>query len=231
MKKLITMLCAACSLMLVSVGTAQSDSSNFAGPYVGFQALGVGAEFKGQSNSSAGTSGAVEDQVPVGATVGTFGIEAGYVLPLGSTFALDVGGEYTHGETKIDHQTSGEDSNAGNVSMTVDKFYSWYVAPTIALSDTSSLYLKAGVSHADVGITGDVRHPGDLSGESWSIGTRTVLPSGIFIRTEAGYTEYNGISTHGAGGLTVGSDLIDSNTSFSAEPSVVRGTVSLGFRF
>ena len=150
--------------------------------------------------------------MPVGATVGTFGIEAGYVLPLGSTFALDVGGEYTHGETKIDHQTSGEDSNAGNVSMTVDKFYSWYVAPTIALSDTSSLYLKAGVSHADVGITGDVRHPGDLSGESWSIGTRTVLPSGIFIRTEAGYTEYNGISTHGAGGLTVGSDLIDSNT-------------------
>jgi len=217
--------------MLVSVGTAQSDSSNFAGPYVGFQALGVGAEFKGQSNSSAGTSGAVEDQVPVGATVGTFGIEAGYVLPLGSTFALDVGGEYTHGETKIDHQTSGEDSNAGNVSMTVDKFYSWYVAPTIALSDTSSLYLKAGVSHADVGITGDVRHPGDLSGESWSIGTRTVLPSGIFIRTEAGYTEYNGISAHGLGEGTQGTTRINSNTSFSAEPTMVHGTVSLGFRF
>ena len=225
------MLCAACSLMLVSVGTAQSDSSNFAGPYVGFQALGVGAEFKGQSNSSAGTSGAVEDQVPVGATVGTFGIEAGYVLPLGSTFALDVGGEYTHGETKIDHQTSGEDSNAGNVSMTVDKFYSWYVAPTIALSDTSSLYLKAGVSHADVGITGDVRHPGDLSGESWSIGTRTVLPSGIFIRTEAGVTEYNGISAHGKGAGVSGQDLIDSTTSYAAEPTIIQGTVSIGLRF
>ena len=43
--------------MLVNVSTAYSDSSNFAGPYVGFQLLGLGAEFDGQSNSAAGTSG------------------------------------------------------------------------------------------------------------------------------------------------------------------------------
>ena len=65
----------------------------------------------------------------------------------------------------------------------------------------------------------------------WAIGTRTVLPSGIFIRTEAGYTEYNEISSRGAGGLTQGADLIDTKTTFLADPTIVHGNVSIGFRF
>ena len=109
MNKLKTMLCAVFTLMLVNITTAQSDSSNFAGPYIGIQALGLGAEFKGQSNSAAGTSGAEEDQLPVGATVGTVGIELGYVIPIGSMFALDFGGQMLEGEAKIDHQNSTND--------------------------------------------------------------------------------------------------------------------------
>ena len=58
MNKLKTMLCAIFTLMLVNISTAYSDSGNFAGPYVGFQLLGLGAEFDGTSRSSAGTSGA-----------------------------------------------------------------------------------------------------------------------------------------------------------------------------
>ena len=33
------------------------------------------------------------------------------------------------------------------------------------------------------------------------------------------------------GGLTAGKDLIDTNTTFSADPTIVHGNVSLGFRF
>ena len=231
MNKLKAMLCAVFTLMLVNITTAQSDSSNFAGPYVGIQALGLGAEFKGQSNSAAGTSGAEEDQLPVGATVGTVGIELGYVIPIGSMFALDFGGQMLEGEAKIDHQNSTNDAAAGNVAITLDEHYTYYIAPTIVLSDTSSIYLKAGVTQASTSTTGDVQPIPNLHGEMWAIGTRTVLSSGIFIRTEAGYTVYNGISTHGKGGGTVGADLIDVNTTFSAEPTVMHGNVSIGFRF
>jgi len=231
MNKLKTMLCAVFTLMLVNITTAQSDSSNFAGPYIGLQALGLGAEFDGQSNSSAGTSAGEEDQLPIGAAVGTVGLELGYVIPLGSMFLVDIGGQMLQGEAKIDHSNSGETNAAGNVSLTMDDHYTYYIAPTIVLSDTSSIYIKAGVSQADVNVTGDVQPVPNLHGQMWAIGTRTVLASGIFIRTEAGYTEYNGISTHGKGGGTAGADIIDVNTSFSAEPTIVHGSISVGFRF
>jgi hypothetical protein len=52
-----------------------------------------------------------------------------------------------------------------------------------------------------------------------------VLESGIFIKTEAGYTDYNGISVHGTG------TSIATANSYSAEPTVAFGTVTLGFRF
>jgi len=229
------MLCAVFTLMLVNVTTAQSDSSNFAGPYIGLQALGLGAEFDGTSNSSAGTSGqgsaGEEDQVPIGAAAGTVGLELGYVIPLGSMFLVDIGGQMLSGEAKIDHTNSGETNSAGNVSITMDDHYTYYIAPTIVLSDTSSIYIKAGVSQADVNTTGDVQPVANLHGQMWAIGTRTVLASGLFIRTEAGYTEYNGISTRGKGGGTVGLDLIDVNTTFAAEPTIVHGSISVGFRF
>jgi len=226
------MLCAVFTLMLVNLSTsALSDSSNFAGPYVGFQLLGLGAEFDGQSNSAAGISTGEEDHVPVGAAVATVGIELGYVIPIGSMFALDIGGQMLSGEAKIDHRNSDTGDSAGNVSLTMDDHYTYYIAPTIALSDTSSLYIKAGVSQADINTSGDVEPVPNLHGQMWAIGTRTVLPSGIFIRTEAGYTEYNSVGTRGAGGRVVGADLIDTKTTFTAEPTVVHGNVSIGFRF
>ena len=225
------MLCAVFTLMLVNITTAQADSSNFAGPYVGLQALGLGASFGGQSNSEAGTSTGEEDVLQIGTAVATVGIELGYVIPLGSMLALDIGGQYLSGEAKIDHKNSTKGSSAGNVSMTMDDHYTYYIAPTIILSDTSSLYIKAGVSQAEVGITGDVTQPANLHGEMWAVGTRTVLPSGIFIRTEAGYTEYNEIGTRGRGSGTQGADLIDTKTTFTADPTVVHGNISIGFRF
>ena len=225
------MLCAVFTLMLVNLSTsALSDSSNFAGPYFGLQLLGLGAEFDGQSNSEAGTSGAEEDFVPVGAAVATVGIEVGYVIPLGDLFALDLGGQMLSGESKIDHRNS-DQTSAGNVAITMDDHYTYYIAPTVALSDTSSLYVKMGVTQADVNTTGDVEPVPNLHGQMWAIGTRTVLPSGIFIRTEAGYTEYNSIGTRGKGTGAQGADRIDTKTTFTAEPTVVHGNVSIGFRF
>ena len=57
---------AVCALMLASIGAAQADSSNFAGPYVGITGSGYGVQAEGTSNSSAvagGTSGSTDRQI------------------------------------------------------------------------------------------------------------------------------------------------------------------------
>jgi len=207
MNKLKTMLCAVFTLLLVNT-TAQADSSNFAGPYVGLTASGYGIQMDGSSRSQSGAGDSVagdivQDDVSLGQVAPVTGIELGYALPLGSAFLIDIGAAYYSGEAKLDHIS---DDGTGTVpvstttsrdaSFTMDDLVSYYIAPTLVLSDTSSLYLKIGLTEADIGVTGDITTPANLSGKTWAMGTRTVLESGIFIRTEAGYTDYNGISAH-----------------------------------
>jgi len=222
MNKLKTMLCAACTLVLASTGTTLADSSNFAGPYIGISGLAAGVAVDGKARSV--TDADSTDTLNAGKATFAAGVEAGYALPLGDMFLIDVGASYLSGEAKIAHE--GEDPpGRGNASFKADDFVTFYIAPTVSLSDTSSLYVKMGLSEADVGVTGDITTPGDLRGETWAVGTRTVLDSGVFIRTEAGYTEYNGISAHGRG------NTIQAGTSYGAEPVIAYGKVSLGFRF
>ena len=224
MNKLKTMLCAVFTLMLVNTTTAQSDSSNFAGPYVGISASGYGLQMDGSSSTSP-TAGVLEvDEVSVGQVAPVTGLEVGYAIPLGGLMLIDVNGTYFQGSAKMEFHN--DDVGSGqNVTFTVDDLTTLSIAPTLVLSDTASVYFKVGITEADIGVTGDITTPGDLSGTTWAIGQRSVLDSGIFVRTEAGYTDYNGISAHGKG------SNIDADNSYSAEPSVAYGSVSLGFRF
>jgi len=227
MNKLKTMFCAVFTLLLVNT-TAQADSSNFAGPYVGLSASGYGIQLDGTGNSASG--GVTEtDNISVGQVAPVTGVEVGYAIPIGSLMLVDFGASYYSGAAKIDHLSddppiTDADGNE-DVSFTIDNLVNYYIAPSLALSDTSSLYLKVGLTEADVTVSGDITSPGNLSGTTWAMGTRTVLESGIFIRTEAGYTDYNGISAHGKG------NSVANTSTYSAEPSIAFGAVSLGFRF
>jgi len=237
MNNLKTMFSAACMLILVNVSTASADSSNFAGPYVGISAMALGAEVAGEAVTGGSVkNSAITDSetnsVTAGKVAAISGIEIGYAIPVGGSFLLDIGGIYQSGAAEI--RTQGEapgDAGAkGNVKFKVDDFITGYIAPTLVLSETSSLYVKVGLTQAQTGTDGDVTQPGNLSGTTWGIGTRTVLESGIFIRTEAGYTEFNEISAHGCNGCGNGK-VIPTTNRYSAEPTTVHGSISLGFRF
>jgi len=225
MNKLKTMLCAVLTLMLVNANTtARADSSNFAGPYVGVSVSGYGMQLAGNASTSP-TGGTFEStDVSIGKVAPVQGIELGYAIPLGSGFLVDIGGSYFSGEAKLEFH-SDDKLTPKDISFKIDDLVNAYIAPTLVLSDTSSLYVKVGLTEADVTISGDITTPGNLSGTTWALGTRTVLESGIFIKTEAGFTEYNGISAHGQG------TNVDTSNSYSAEPTIAFGTVSLGFRF
>ena len=238
MNKLKTTLFAACSLVLVTIGTSvKADSSNFAGPYIGVSASGYGIQLSGEARTSPATTNVKEvDQVSLGQVAPVTGFEAGYAIPLGSMFLIDVGASMFQGEAKLNYEngdvtpTTCSGCSAGtvgakDVSFTIDDLLKYYIAPTLVLSDTSSLYLKVGLTEADVTVSGDITSPSNLSGTTWALGTRTVLASGIFIKTEAGYTDYNEISARGKG------NNINVDNTYSANPTIAFGTVSLGFRF
>ena len=225
MNKLNKLLGAIFTLVLVNVGTAQADSSNFAGPYLGLSISGYGVGLDGNSTSTGVNSGGTDNNVQVGKVAAVSGGEIGYSLPLGSAFLIDVGASYLAGEAKLDYQSDDAGSVMADVALKVDDLVTYYIAPTLVLSDTSSLYVKVGLSEADIGVSGDITTPGNLSGTTWAIGTRTVLESGIFIRSEAGYTDYNEISSHGKGTTQA------TTTTYSADPTTAYGAISLGFRF
>ena len=234
MNKLKIMLLGACALIL-SGASAIADSANFAGPYIGISALSAGIEVDGSSTQNSGTAetpvGAIaRDDVSAGETTGAVGVEAGYVFPIGSAFALDIGASSVSGEGTISAKTN-DAAASGNASFKVQDFVTGYIAPTIVLSDTSSVYIKIGLSEADTDTTGGVTKSAQLSGTTWGFGTRTVLESGIFIRTEAGFTEYNQIAARGTGVAVGDSKVIPTTTVYSAEPTIAYGRVSLGFRF
>ena len=221
MNKLKTMLCAVFTLMLVNITSAQSDSSNFAGPYVGITGSGYGMQMSGDSVTGGGSQ---VDDPSLGQVAPVSGFEIGYALPIGSAFLIDIGAAYYQGSAKLDFSNDDPDSQQ-DVSFAIDDLTTISIAPTLVLSDTSSLYLKVGLSEADIAVTGDVTTPANLSGTTWAMGTRTVLDSGIFVKTEAGFTDYNGISSHGKG------TYIDTANTYSAEPTIAYGSVTLGFRF
>jgi|TARA_B110000438_G_scaffold291716_1_gene329055 opacity protein-like surface antigen len=199
-----------------------AGSGDFAGPYIGVQSSAVGVELDGSTNdaqTNVTSSSAGKFAIIVGA-------ELGYALPLGEDLLIDVGVMYTDGEAKISG-TSDDGGTTNDVTIEFSELTEYYIAPTVALSDTSSVYFKYGQSEAKTKVTGDVTEPSDLSGTTYAIGSRTVLSSGIYLRTEAGYTEYDKISLKGKG--TTGG--ISTTTDVSADPTIAFGRVSVGFKF
>jgi hypothetical protein len=222
-----TMICAACAFVLISVGASvKADSDNFAGPYIGLSASAYGVSAKGKSHTGHdNVTGLGTNNVTVGRVAGVTGGEVGYAIPLGSRFLIDFGVSALAGQAQI--EVEGDDAGSEDVTFQIDDLVTYYIAPQIVLSDTSALYVKVGLTEGDTGVTGDVTTPGKLSGSTWGIGLRTVLDSGIFIRSEAGFTEYNGLSAAGKGS----SGGIAATNTYSAELDSAYGMFSVGMRF
>jgi len=211
-----------CSLILAFNTPVMSDSSNFAGPYIGLQASTIGVAVGGKK-----TGGVDDVKESATASAGKAGIvaglEAGYAFPLGSALLIDIGGSYIDGRVSLEHNTD-DAAASSSVQFQASQFMTYYVAPTLVLSDTSSLYVKVGQQEATVDVIGDATNPGDLEGTTYAVGTRTVLDSGLFIRAEAGYTEYDALNASGKNG-------VPATTKYVADPELAYGAVSIGFRF
>jgi len=226
MNKSTKMISGAIAIASLSVTPLMADSASFAGPYVGIQGSAIGVEMDGNHNDTTGT-------VTTG-TIGKFaliaGAELGYAIPVTESFLIDIGANYVDGNATI---TSSSDRAAGNekVTFSIGDHYTYYIAPTVAISETSSLYFKMGYSEAEASASSNVTQPGDLEGTTYAIGSRTMLPSGMFIRTEAGFSEYDKVTVSGTTANADPQTGVSTLTSVTADPTIAFGNVSIGYKF
>ena len=154
------------------------------------------------------------------------GIDAGWNIPLGDKFFLGVGGSLNPGDAKLSVDAGGS-ANTDNSDVTIEfsDMVTWYVQPGIAISDNSAVYLKFGHTSADLTITGDVTKLSSLDGTTYGIGTVSKADSGFFIKTEAGWIDFDSMKLTGLG------TYIGTSKSATADPTSAYGQVSIGIQF
>jgi len=198
-----------------------AGSADFAGPYIAIRAGAHGGAMDGTAtnNNSEVTSGTL------GKTWGDVGVQVGWSIPIGSSFLLGLDFSLNPGSGKINLDAGGGDSgaNANDISVEAGDIRSASIMPMISVSDSSAVYIKAGISHADLTWTGDVNTDlnSSMMGTAVGIGSRTMYGTGIFIQTEAGFVDWDNMDV-----------LRKANKgSASVDTESVYGAVSIGFRF
>jgi len=217
-----------------------AGSSDFSGVYGAVWASAGGAEIDG-THTTRDTTADVGD-ITAGQVGGVFplgGYELGFNLPLGDKFFVGVGHSWVMSGTatlargtdnnsqKINDPQPGSGQGTqnaqGNFHLKAKGLKNVYIMPSISIFDNSAIYVKYGRSIADLELSGDATGtPNNLTGKHYGIGTISMTPMGIFVKTEGTFTQFDDIRIVGVGG---------SNSLVEGNPDVVAGTIALGFKF
>ena len=202
--------------------TNVSNAASLNGVYVEVGSSAIGVEASGSTNDVQGaiTTGTVGKT----AITGSYGL--GYVLGSGKV-SLDAGYLWTPGEAKI--QQSSTSNNANTVSLKISDSTEYYLAPTLNITDTAALYVKYGWNKSDLKVVGDVNKITSMDGETLAVGTVMNWGTNLYIRTEAGQTEYDTLKFTGLG--SGGTTNIATTESATATPKVHYGKIAIGYKF
>jgi hypothetical protein len=200
-----------------------AGSADFAGPFIAVQGQSAGVQLDGAYKDNDG----VTTEGKGGAVIALGSAEIGYNIPLGDMFFVTLGYGIQPGKTEISKHDDAADT--ADVKVKAEDFETYYIAPSIAVSETSALFIKLGQASADLNITGDFTGTAskDMDGDLYAIGTTTQFPSGVFVKAEAGLVEYDNIFVNdigNAGGSGAKGDV-------QADPSVAYGGISIKLRY
>ena len=199
-----------------------AGSDDFAGPYIGITGSTTAVELDGSSTDS-------NSQVQKG-KAGMFaiaaGAELGYSVPVSDVMLVTIGVSMNPGDAKFKVEGGGS-ANTTNSDVTVDlsDLMTAFIAPTFAISESAAVYFKVGYTEADLSVKGDVTKVSSIEGTTVAIGTKSLLPNGVFIQTEAGMTEYDQVKFTGLG------TYIATTNSATVDPTQAYGSVTLGYKF
>jgi len=223
LKKTIGVL-AVSALCMTSVS---ADSSAFKGIYVGVGAavngVALDGNFKDPSNmdgtttESKGSHGAIEPSVHG---------EIGYNLALGEGFFVSVGASLT----PVDASISGSNvTNSKTVTLELSDLESYYIEPSVMLTDNTALFLKFATVEGDFTARGkdlDTATVSNLDGETMAVGTKIVTDSGVFLKAEMGVTTFDTINI-----TNISDDAGTNLASSQVEAEMGYGSLTFGFIF
>ena len=218
MKTIKTMLCTIVTLFGL---TAVSNAASLNGLYFEVGSSAVGVEAGGNHNDAQGaiTTGAV------GKTAVTASYGLGMMLGKGNKLGLDFGYLITPGDAKL--SSTSTSLSKKNVSLEISDMTEYYIAPMLNISDDASLYLKYGWNSTDLQTIGDVNKISSMDGTTVALGTVMSWGTNLYIRSEAGMTEYDTLKFTGLGSA---GGILASET-VTASPEVHYGKISIGYKF
>ena len=211
------MLCTLVAFFGLSTTTNAGMLDNF---YFELGGSATGVEMDGNHNDNDGdvSNGTIGRT----AVVGHYSL--GYMTDRSRGVGIDLGYQLTPGDAKIN--ATSDDSNT-DVSFEVSDGTEFYIAPMINITEDAAIYFKYGWAEADVTVTGDINNPGDLDGNTVAFGTVMSWGSSMYIRTEAGMSDYDTISASGKG--TTGG--IGTDVKVTASPEIAYGKIAIGYKF
>jgi hypothetical protein len=207
--------------------TSASSAGALSGVYLEVGSSAVGVELDGNHNDTSGdvSTGSLGKT----AVTGSYGL--GFMTDRSRKMGLDFGYISTPGEAKFATSSDHVTAQTTNVTFEVSDSTEYFIAPMINITEDASLYIKFGQNDADVKVTGDVTDPGDLSGSTVALGTVMSWGSNLFIRTEAGMTDYDTITTKGKSAPVANQTGIANTTIVTASPSIHYGRIAIGYKF
>ena len=201
--------------------TSALSAASLNGVYLEAGSSAIGVEAAGSSNDS-------ESQTTTGALgktaiTGSYGL--GYMFNKSGKIGLDLGYLWTPGNATFKHTSTS--ATKTSVSLEIDDMEEYYVAPMLNITEDASLYLKFGFNSTDLTTIGDVNKISSMDGETIAVGTVMSWGSNLYIRTEAGQTEYDTLKFTGLG--TAGGTATDETV--TATPKLSYGKVAIGYKF
>jgi len=207
-----------------------SNAASLGGVYFEVGSSAVGVELDGNHNDTNGTVST--GQLGKTAVTGSYGL--GWMLGKSKKLGVDLGYMFTPGEAKLT-TSSDHAQSAGDVTFAVTDSTEYYIAPMLNITDDASLYVKFGTNSSDLKVTGDVTKPTSMDGDTVAVGTVMSWGSNLYIRTEAGMTDYDKLTVTGLGtscnasGSNAG--CVATTTKVTASPTVHYGKIAIGYKF
>jgi len=164
-------------------------------------------------------------------------LDLDYSSKIDNSWLASVGVNYIPFKGKIGSETKVNDTdNRNDLGGTVTgnstakgelkKHFTVYVEPTYLINPTSGVYAKLGYMHADLKITDSVITGSSLNqtlgvhGIQYGVGYKAAVDKNVYVKAELTYSNYSSLSA-----------TSDSGNTFTANPEIKAGTISVGYTF
>jgi len=198
--KIISLFASTAIISCAAATNVLAQTKNFAGPSLGLSYSSISGSVDASIEGTTFASVGDKDDV--------FSIDLSYAAPIDNKFLLAFGATYDLNDTKM--------GNLLGANVKYKDHYSFYLAPTYALTENSALFLKAGYHK----MKGEVSDGGDsysqsFSGMGYGAGIKVMLDKNLYAQAELQRVNYSSETQDG----------------YSFDPTTSAGIISIGYKF